>query len=1040
MALLAATSGTMAATAAVYIAAGDSLDNTGTIDGSGHTWGVQGTANVDIVHNERSGEISGGTFPVYVFGTTNTFINDGLVSGGSITTYFANRVGRFTNTGGIVGGSGTAVHVNAGGVGDFLNAGYIGADNGYAVEVYSGDVGTFINSAGATIMSDLTTVGAVKLGGNVDTFSNAGDIHSHLTAVEIDGDVRSFVNSGTLDGYDDDYGQADGVLIGGRVTETFRNDAGGTISGDTYGAVISGGVASFSNAGTIEGGSEGVDLSGDYGSFVNTGTIRATGGSAYTAVYVDDSGTLFYNQGTIDGGTGYGAVFDQALETFRNSGTITGGYYGVEFSGHVGSFTNSAGGSILASEAGGTAVTMGGGGVGRFVNNGSIVSTGGNGVSAWTVDVSDAFINTGTISGERSGVEFNFGIGGSFINSGDIIGTGDKTTFFGTITYAALAIVHGSGGTIVNSGTMRDLGLGNAGLKFDGSPAYDGTIDAVLNSGTIAGDAEGLYVLRGSLGSIDNSGTISAAASSDSAGLLVYDAQLGSLDNRAGGVITGPYSGVAVIDGSLGRFSNAGLVHGGSFAGVAISSDGDFSLSNSGTIEGNRAVLADGTHTGSVTLVNSGVLRGTGGIAVDFAYDPQCGCNSPQLARNDVLTLQTGSKIFGTVNFGTGDDMLDFSGFAGNTVLKVPGLDAITAGSRGYVWDKPNDQIAIFDLSGLGAGAIGQSWTDIGAAMFNAGQSAMEDAAALDPGTITPSNYAQATPETSAQRATETAVMTELDTTQHLGLHGWASVLGGGSAGPGALDRSSLYAGIIAGSHARLNELLTLGGMAGLVQSTSSSMGGDQVLNTTTGSVGLYGSAQFGVADIDVSLLAGLSGNQSNRKVVAGGTTETAAGNFLSGTITPSVALSVPVLSADGGSISLEASGSYTAGLVSGYSETGSSMNLAVGNQTIQMIDARVGLSAKTLVATTGGASYALTAKAGVLVSSNFGSSSVPVTTLNQTTQLATPGSTAYGVYTGFGAEAAISETLHLGAHLDGSWRSDGIGSAAAKFTLSGGF
>jgi hypothetical protein len=33
-----------------------------------------------------------------------------------------------------------------------------------------------------------------------------------------------------------------------------------------------------------------------------------------------------------------------------------------------------------------------------------------------------------------------------------------------------------------------------------------------------------------------------------------------------------------------------------------------------------------------------------------------------------------------------------------------------------------------------------------------------------------------------------------------------------------------------------------------------------------------------------------------------------------------------------------------------------------------------------------------------------------------------------------------ITQTLHLGAHLDGSWRSDGIGSAAAKVTVSGAF
>src|SRR3569623_2378957 len=282
--------------------------------------------------------------------------------------------------------------------------------------------------------------------------------------------------------------------------------------------------------------------------------------------------------------------------------------------------------------------------------------------------------------------------------------------------------------------------------------------------------------------------------------------------------------------------------------------------------------------------------------------------------------------------------------------------------------------------------------------------------------------------------------MTELDTTQHLGVHGWASVIGGGSGGPGALDRLSLYGGVGAGSHARLSSMLTLGGMGGLVQVTSSSLNGDEVLNSTTGSLGLYGSAQFGVADVDFSLLAGVSGNQSNRLVVAGGTTEKAVGNFLSGVVSPMLAVSVPVLSKDGTTVSLTGSGSYTAGLVAGYSETGSSMNLTVGSQTIQVVDARLGLATKLLIASADGGAYSLTTKAGVFATSNFGSSSGPVTVLGQTTQLNTPGSTAYGVYTGGGGEGAITQTLHLGLTLDTSWRTASIGSASAKVTVGGVF
>ena len=68
--------------------------------------------------------------------------------------------------------------------------------------------------------------------------------------------------------------------------------------------------------------------------------------------------------------------------------------------------------------------------------------------------------------------------------------------------------------------------------------------------------------------------------------------------------------------------------------------------------------------------------------------------------RDDTLTILTGSKIFGAVNFGRGSDTLDFSGFVGNTVLDVPGLNLLVPGMRNYVWDRPDDKIAIFDSPG----------------------------------------------------------------------------------------------------------------------------------------------------------------------------------------------------------------------------------------------------------------------------------------------------------------------------------------------------
>jgi hypothetical protein len=649
------------------------------------------------------------------------------------------------------------------------------------------------------------------------------------------------------------------------------------------------------------------------------------------------------------------------------------------------------------------------------------------------------FINDGTINGEDAAVIFNDSVG-SFMNSA----TGQiAASFFGSS--AAVNFV-GDVGSFSNAGTIGGLLTSLTGVLFGDtttfldaflgdtvpsrhSPIADiGTID---NSGDIEGLAYGLGLVRANVGSIVNSGLLT----SEVYGAAIGYSSVDSFTNTSSGRITGYGGGLQLFGASIASIVNDGYI--GSDLGPGIFVDrtsyryGEPGvIINHGTIEGSTGIEFNDERRGHGDVINSGTIRGFDGTAIDFA----CGCGVSQ-RRNDTLTLLTGSKIFGAVNFGRGDDTLDFSGFAGNTVLDVPGLNEVVAGSRNYLWDHDADQVAIYDLGAFGSSTIGDSFSQISQAIAEQGWSEMGDWSDLTSDAAAPLNFAPDKPQTPAEQA-----VTAAGTQPGPAPHGWASIIGGGSVDYTPNEASTLYGGLVAGSHARLSATVDLGGLGGVVQSRNSTLGGDETLDTTTGVAGLYGQARLSGVDLHFSLTGGASLHQSFRKVVAGGTTDTATASFGSAFAAPSAMLSVPVLANGGTSLALVGGGSYVGGLVSGYSETGSAMNLTVGAQTIGVIDARLGLEARQLVADTAGGPYALTAKAGVFADDNFGSSSVPVTLWGVSQTVATPGSTAYGAYGGFGVDGAMAGTMHISAHMDGSVRTDGVVTASAKAGIGGAF
>jgi hypothetical protein len=214
---------------------------------------------------------------------------------------------------------------------------------------------------------------------------------------------------------------------------------------------------------------------------------------------------------------------------------------------------------------------------------------------------------------------------------------------------------------------------------------------------------------------------------------------------------------------------------------------------------------------------------------------------------------------------------------------------------------------------------------------------------------------------------------------------------------------------------------------------------GGQTVTSNSGVVGLYGRTSLGVVHVDASLIGGLSGNNSTREVAAPGGLEQATAQFSSWFLAPSLGMELPVLENASGVLSVVGRASYILGGAQGYTEAGSSMNLTVGDQTIGMLDARLGLEGVMWTGSDNAADVAVTTKGGLFVQANLAGSTTPVTVLGQTVTAQGLAGTHYGVYGGLGFTVQTgAATLSLGG--EGQLRDDGLLSGAVKAGLSAKF
>lgn len=564
-----------------------SLTNSGSITGTGEYGVTSGASGPVTIDNAATGVITGAQSGILSQGAALTINNSGTIRGNGtrddlvsvpaagVSISVADNI---VNNTGTISGAGRGISTLF-----YFNS----ATN--ALEPRA--TNTVVNNSG-TIRGE-SNDGVLLMGGG--TLSNSGQI-SGAGSASADGVSMFFLD-----------GQAGAATRTG--TGTITNAAAGSITGDRFGIIQSGGGV-IDNAGAINGKAGGVLMQSQA---INS----ATGASTIT------------NSGSITG-EGYGVGFAGTLASaiLVNSGTVTGTVSHGVSQGAAGplAITNQASGSIIGQKSGVFALNS------RVAidNAGTVRANlaGGGATEPFYAGVligraNTTVTNSGTISGAGRGIATSLvsnGAGGFTMEARDI-----AVTNSGTITGEsddAVALL--GGGTVVNSGRIEGL----VGAQTDGvqiqfangqgmgtEPKQSGTLTN-LAGGEIVGARYGAIIAGG--GTVNNAGLIGGGVT----GLLIVDQSRTS---------------------TVGSLTNSGNIVGGVLMDVDTGT-----ASNSGSIISDTSVAFASVQ--AITLTNSGRIAGGGDIAVQFG------------SGNDTLVLNTGSDIDGVVDGGDGIDIARLSG------------------------------------------------------------------------------------------------------------------------------------------------------------------------------------------------------------------------------------------------------------------------------------------------------------------------------------------------------------------------------------------
>ncbi|HIC3418370.1 TPA: autotransporter outer membrane beta-barrel domain-containing protein [Campylobacter jejuni] len=337
------------------------------------------------------------------------------------------------------------------------------------------------------------------------------------------------------------------------------------------------------------------------------GTITISNGSQQAVNFAQDSSTsTFLNQGTLIGGNNTASVQLGAnnnngvtIETFNNKGIIGNGSskFGVTVWGNsnnkstINNFTNS--GTIYSNTS--ESIYFGNAKISSFVNSGTIKSKQNTGVNISQGTNIEKFNNTGTIEGKSMGVNVRSTID-TFVNDGLIAATNNGIQINANVK------------TLTNKGTIKGDGI---------SIRLNGTIETLTNEGIMDGKSTGIYMNKGFVKTLTNSGTINQNNSATwAAGIkLQSNSTIENIINT--GSIRSNAFGISVTGGKFGTLTikNGGAVYAKySAIGVGRSQTlGDLYIDGSSSKiygEENGIALDANSRTQKIELKNGGIIKG----------------------------------------------------------------------------------------------------------------------------------------------------------------------------------------------------------------------------------------------------------------------------------------------------------------------------------------------------------------------------------------------------------------------------------------------
>ncbi|EKH8949207.1 hypothetical protein RYV65_001854, partial [Campylobacter jejuni] len=595
---------------------------------------ISGTGNTLVIESSGTITISNGGQQAVNFqpnSSTSTFLNKGTLIGGNNTASV--QLGANTNNGvtietfdnqGIIGNGSSKFGVTVFGGGDkdssksiisnFSNSGTIHSNAGESIYFGNANISSFANSG--TIKSKQGTGVNISQGTSIENFNNTGTgiIEGKRMGVNVRSTINTFVNEGLIAATND------GIQINANV-KTLKNT--GTIQGFSAPIKSSGGtIETLINEGTMKGESIGIYMSGGLvKTLINKGTINQNNSATWAA------GIKLQNNSTIENIINTGSIRSNAFGisvtggkfgtlTIKDGGMVYGKYsaIGVGRSQTLGDLYIDGSSSKIYGEENGIALDANSRTQKIELKNGGIIKGKIHGIR---LDDGASLSGEMILSGEGSRVEGGSGAG--ILNrSGKIEGSitiKDGATVTATSNHAIANYRSGSitgGITVSGKNTKLQGNISNIGNASIGS-------DIKIKDGA---KVEGGLVNQGN-GSISGNVQVSGGSSID------------SITNEGNGVI----SGSITVDknSKLDSITNTSTSSTGISGSITNNSDNKLEISNSGNIGGKIE------STGSADMVISNSNGGTisGGIS-------SSGSGSTSISNSQGSTINNGITVSGS--------------------------------------------------------------------------------------------------------------------------------------------------------------------------------------------------------------------------------------------------------------------------------------------------------------------------------------------------------------------------------------------------------